>query len=90
MGTVGVRLSTWTPPAPSTTARRVTAREYALAARFMLREAEGMLPDSDVTARETVRFAIGACADLADAIAGHQEADLREWAIDHNELGKPE
>jgi len=71
--------------------RRDEARRLATEAREHLREVAKLLDDGrHSTAHHNVLLALTACTDALEAVQRDVEAELRQWALDHNELGKGE
>lgn len=76
----------WVEATPTT--NRAQAREFIATARALLREAARQVDGDLPTIRENVATALTTTTDCLDAIQSAVEDDLREWALDHNELGK--
>jgi ribosomal protein S27E len=74
--------------ATTPTGKRADARTKIAEARRLVIEAAALVDGDYPTIRHNCTTAIVALDDVAEAISTAIEADLREWAIDHNELGK--
>jgi hypothetical protein len=77
------------PTRPETReSRRAWARENAAKARDLLREVARLVDGDLETVRHNTTTAIVAVDDVLDALQKAVDEDLRQWALDHNELGK--
>ena len=73
---------------PTKTGNRALARHKAAAARELLRDVAKLVDGDLPTIHRNTMTAIVAVDDVLDELQSAVDADLREWAIDHNELGK--